>query len=267
MTKDELKELKSDIRKTKTENIEAKIMMYKEYILLLIDTLIEKGLSSIYLEELNRIKVEYIAILSEENHLLNLILKNGINKNINAVDDLIGELNDSIDKTIIYYYNLLDDIEDEIKINRNYPYRRIPKNFETLIENDEFRFMVYGLNLTIKDVKKHLDYSDGFWDYVKDKTKIIKDPYVDYDLKMDYYGVWYDFNDNKELTKLIICIPEIVSLKTAQIAIHEFRHAHDIYTGNIKADYILEKNARQEEDKFKNNYLKRKIKHNILSFK
>lgn len=64
----------------------------------------------------------------------------------------------------------------------------------------------------------------------------------------------------KKLTKLIIYIPEIVDLKTAQIALHELKHAHNIYMGILKEDSILEKNAKQEEYKFKNNYLKKKIK-------
>lgn len=42
MTKDELKFLKKDIKKTKIENIEAKIMMHKEYLLSLITILIKK---------------------------------------------------------------------------------------------------------------------------------------------------------------------------------------------------------------------------------
>ena len=258
MTKDELKALKKDIREIQIQNIEAKIMMYKEYIFLFINILIEKGLSDNYLEELIKIKAEYMAILNEENNLLNLILNNGINKNINAVDELIIKLNDLNEKTIIYYYSLLDDIESEIEINRNYSYRRIPKNFETLTKTDEFKFMVNGLNLTINDVKNYLNYGNDFWNYIKDKTKVIKNPYSNYDLKMNYYDIWYDFNEDKEITKLIICIPEIVDLKTAQIAIHEFRLAYDIYSGNIKEDYILEEFAKQEEDKFKNDYLKKR---------
>lgn len=259
MTKDELKALKKDIREIQIQNIEAKIMMYKEYIFLFINILIEKGLSDNYLEELIKIKTEYMAILNEENNLLNLILNNCINKNINAVDELIIKLNGLNEKTIIYYYSLLDDIESEIEINRNYSYRRIPKNFETLIETDEFKFMVNGLNLTINDVKNYLNYGNDFWNYIKDKTKVIKNPYSNYDLKMNYYGIWYDFNEDKEITKLIICIPEIIDLKTAQIAIHEFILAHDIYSGNIKEDYILEEFAKQEKNKFKNDYLKKKI--------
>ena len=50
-------------------------MMYKEYLLFLINILIKKGLSNNYLKELTKIKVEYIAILTEEDNLLNLILK------------------------------------------------------------------------------------------------------------------------------------------------------------------------------------------------
>lgn len=56
MTKDELKALKKDIREIQIQNIEAKIMMYKEYIFLFINILIEKGLSDNYLEELIKIK-------------------------------------------------------------------------------------------------------------------------------------------------------------------------------------------------------------------
>ena len=260
MTKDELKVLKKDIKKTKIENIEAKIMMYKEYLLSIINILIKKGLSNNYLKELTKIKAEYIAILTEEDNLLNLILKNGINKNVDAINNLIDKLDDLADKTIIYYYNLLDDLEQEIEIDKGYPYKRLPKDFETLLENNEFKFMVYGLDLTIDDIKKYLDYDETFWNYIKNKIKVLKSPYLDYDSKMDYYGVWYDLDENKELTKLIICIPEIVDLKTAQIAIHELKHAHDIYMGVLKEDSVLEKNAKQEEYKFKNNYLKKKIK-------
>ena len=111
MTKDELEILKKDIKEIKIENILAKIMMCKECIFLLIIVLIRKGLSNNYLEELIKIKDEYMAILSEENKLLNIILKNGINKDITAIDDLIGKLNDLADTTIAYYYSLLDDIE------------------------------------------------------------------------------------------------------------------------------------------------------------
>ena len=260
MTKDELEILKKDIKEIKIENILTKIMMCKEYIFLLIIILAKKGLSNNYLEELIKIKNEYMAILREENKLLNMILKNGINKDITAIDDLIGKLNDLADTTITYYYSLLDDIEKEIEFNRNYPYRRLPKNFKTLIETDEFKLMAHGLNLAIEDVKKYLGYDDDFWNYIQDKTKIIKNPYLDYDLKIHYYGVWYEFNERKELAKLIICIPEVVNLKTAQIAIHEFRHAHDIYTSKIQEDSILEDTAKQEEDKFKTDYLKKRIK-------
>lgn len=260
MTKNELEILRKDIKEIKIENILAKIMMYKEYIFLLIIVLIRKGLSNNYLEELIKIKDEYMAILSEENKLLNIILKKGINKDITAIDDLIGKLNDLVDTTITYYYSLLDDIEKEIEFNRSYPYRRLPKNFKTLIETDKFKLMALGLSLTIEDIKKYLGYDDDFWSYIQDKIKFIKNPYLDYDLKMHYYGVWYEINESKELTKLIICIPKIVDLKTAQIAIHEFRHAHDIYTSKILEDSILEDIAKQEEDKFKTDYLKKRIK-------
>lgn len=189
-----------------------------------------------------------------------MILKNGINKNIAAINNLIDKLDDLADKTIIYYYNLLDDLEQEIEIDKGQPYKRLPKNFETLLENNEFKFMVYGLDLTIDDIKNYLDYDETFWNYIKDKIKVFKNPYLDYDLKMNYYGVWYDLDENKELTKLIICIPKIVDLKTAQIALHELKHAHNIYMSILKEDSILEKNAKQEEYKFKNNYLKKKIK-------
>ncbi len=119
--------------------------------------------------------------------------------------------------------------------------------------------MVYGFSLSIDDVKNYLDYENNFWNYVEDKIKFIKSPYIDFDLKILYYGVWYELDENKNLKKMVICIPEIVDLKTAQIAIHEFRHAHDIFTGNIKNNSKLEEIARHEEDRFKNEYLAKKL--------
>ena len=258
MTKNELDMLKIDIREIQIENISAKIMMLKEYFSLLFNILIKKGFSDNYLKELNKAKFEYMQILTEENHLLGLILKDGLYKDFDAVNHLIIELNDLSDKTIIYYYRLIDDIEKELEINRNYSYRRITKNFDTLIENEEFKLKVLGLNLTIEDIKDYLKYEDNFWNYISDKTKVIKNPYINYNSKIHYYGVWYDLNQDNKLKKLVICVPDVIDLKTAQIAIHEFKHAHDVYTGNFFKDSILEETAKLEENKFKYEYLKRK---------
>lgn len=259
MTKEEFKLLKRDIRETQLANLEAQIMMLKEYLILFINILINKGFSDNYLQELIKIKNEYIAILTEENNLLNLILKNGINKDLYAVDILFEKINELADKTINYYYDLLDDIEKEIEIDRGFSYIRLPKNFNTLIEDNELKLLAYGLDLTLEDIKNYLCYENDFWDYIANKIKVIKKPYQDFNLKMHYYGVWYNFNENNELTKLIICIPEIVDLKTAQIAIHEFRHAHDIYTGSIKEDTILEEIAKHEEEEFKKQMSKKML--------
>lgn len=64
--------------------------------------------------------------------------------------------------------------------------------------------MVYGLDLTIDDIKNYLDYDETFWNYIKDKIKVLKNPYLDYDSKMVTYGVLVCLSEKQKTTKLII---------------------------------------------------------------
>ena len=65
------------------------------------------------------------------------------------------------------------------------------------------------------------------------------------------------FPTNAFTFSIKICVPEVIDLKTAQIAIHEFRHAHDLYLNKFFNDN-LEQEAMSEEQKFKENYYKLK---------
>lgn len=116
-------------------------------------------------------------------------------------------------------------------------------------------------NIDLNDIKDFLGYSDDFWEYITDKTKTIEKPYDNYDIKMSFYGIWYEI-ENNSIKKLKICIPEVIDLKTAQIALHEIKHAHDIYTNNFDLSIEeYEKSAREEEKKFEKEYV---LKHHIL---
>lgn len=250
MKKLDVKLLRSYIIEMKIKNIGAKLYMYKEYIILLIYALIQKGFNDNFVIELNKIKNEYMDILDLDSELMGCILKNAKKYDSHAVDEVLEKLDIIMDKTIDFYYALLDDIEGEIFYDRPYPYKRIKKNFNTIIESDDYIKEVKGLDLTFADIKKYLNYENDFWKFISDKIHIINNFYEDFDNKMYFYGVWYtsDIND------LRVCIPSVIDLKTAQVVVHELKHAHDIYYNKFY-DVDLEEVAKLEEIEFKNKCL------------
>ena len=253
MNTEDLNDLNKYIKEKQKENISAKIDMYKEFLYLLINPLLQKGLKENFLQELIKIKNEYINIINCDTELMKKILCNANKYNSEAVDILLDKLDILMEKTVRYYYNLIDDYESELSIERNHPYKKIPKKIATLIDSEIYYKEVQGLSLTIDDIKDYLNYDNNFWNFIFSKTKIITNPYDNYDSKIDLYGVWH----NNNLNSIKICVPEVIDLKTAQIAIHEFRHAHDLYLNKFFNDN-LEQEAMSEEQKFKENYYKLK---------
>lgn len=247
MEKEDVRLLRSYVIEMKIKNIGAKLYMYKEYMFLLMNALIQKGFNDNFVIELNKMKNEYMDILSLDSEFMGYILRNASKYDSQAVDEVLEKLDIIMDRTIDFYYDLLDDIEGEIFYDRAYPYKRIRKKFDTIIETDEYIKEVKGLNLTFADVKNYLNYEEDFWKFISNKIHTIDNPYEDFDNKMHFYGVWY----TSDIDTLRVCIPSIVDLKTAQIVVHELKHAHDIYCKKIDSE-DLESDARLEEVKFKN---------------
>ena len=71
--------------------------------------------SSVTKDNINVIK-EMFNILKSERILLNFMLRNIDKFNINAVTDIVGSMDELNDRTVEYYYKVIEDIEEAVEM-------------------------------------------------------------------------------------------------------------------------------------------------------
>ena len=113
--------------------------------------------------------------------------------------------------------------------------------------------------ITINDVVEYLNYESNFWEFMKKRIKIY--PYID---DTTFYITSYKTDKNNNIIDIKVIIPKVSDMKSASIAIHELRHAHDLYLLlNKKMNKTIEEYeilAKEEEKIFQK---KLKLKNNI----
>lgn len=238
MNKELKKEYKKEIREIKKQNLETLLLTLKYSIENMIEheKTIDQSMQT--LEEVHQ-------IINEEKILLNFIKRNL--KKIDEIEldrilDLLDELNE---KTIKYYYYLLDNFDID---------RAMDKEVETLIDTDKYRKEVYGLTIGMKDVISYLNYPSEFWTYILPRTTRLNEE--------SWYQVTIKCDEEEKVRDMRVFVPNIINLETAKINIHEFKHAYDMYRilgiPYLEKDY--EEVAKREEQIFENDYVGQKIK-------
>lgn len=254
MESEEYQELYNDVIETKGMNMEALARMTRYALESFLRCLIVFGHKSAITKDCLNVIREYKAIITEENRLLTLLLTSPAD--IDRKDMYFNLINDLSDKTISYYYQVLDDIDDAVECRDEMRGKRYPKHFETLIETDYYRNVLYSLSISFADVKEYLGYEEEFWEYIDTRTTWIE-PFGEN--PRYFYGV--NFKEEEGIvTDLHVTIPSIVDLDTAKIVVHEIRHAHDLYESimhhnKLVSDQELEGYAREEETTFVKQYV------------
>lgn len=241
MDKELKREYRKEISEIKKQNLETLLLILKYSIQNILESIDNTKQSITVLKEV-------YAIINEEKVLLNFIKENLNQINSNSLDKILDTLDEVNDKTIEYYYYLLENIDVNVDIEKQY------RRLNTLIDTPKYRKEVYGLTLTMEDVAEYLNYSIAFWEYILPHTIKTKNE--------EFYGVYPKIDKHKIVKDMKIIVPEIIDLKTAKINIHEFKHAYDMYTllesPYIEKDYEVE--ARAEEEQFEMEYVGKKVK-------
>lgn len=114
-------------------------------------------------------------------------------------------------------------------------------------------------NITINDVIEYLNYGTDFWEYIKNKIKVY--PYIE---DTTFYITSYKTDKDNNIIDIKVIIPKVSDMKSASIAIHELKHAHDLYLLlNKKMNKTIEEYeilAKEEEKIFQKSI---KLKNNI----
>lgn len=263
MTKDEFIDIKEEITELKNSNIEEFIFILKYYLETWFNAVFSFGPTHKVTKDCNKIFKEMCSIFKEESLLCDFILYKGKDMDCAEVYKFKDKLDDINEETLLYYVKLLDDIASACDTKQEFRATRLPKDFNTLIDNYDYRKELYGLILNMDTIKEFLNYPQEFWDYVMPKVRVV-DIFESQNEHSMNYEVIMKLDSNNCLTDMRVIVPEIINLTTALINIHEFKHAYDLYNmlGSEVPKNIeyFEKSASKLEDNFTNEYMMKLIK-------
>lgn len=219
-------EIEERIINTKKENIEEHFLVTMYSLKAYVQSLFKFGARSDATKDALRVRKEFIRILKEENSLFRFMLKNLDIMNLEAASDLIDKLDDLNSTTVLYYYGVLDDIEEAVELDSETRAKRMPRHFETLTETNAYRKQVMALAENSKSIKEFLGYPEEFWQFIKGKYHTIDMSHEVAD-GMPFVATIQD-NDGNISDIRMVC-PEPTDLYTALIAIQNYVKAYEIY--------------------------------------
>lgn len=211
--------------------------------------------SSVTKDNLDIIK-EVFKILRYERKLLNFILYNIKNIDIASAMDVVTKLDELNDKTIWHYYEVIEDIETAISLEDEQRGKRAKGDFPTLIKDDTYTKEVVSLVEDYESIKKFLGFEEEFWNFSKDKIKVISD-YDDTTL----FKVEPLLNEDEEVKDFLITIPNVTNLETALITIKLLEEGYEIYKNMGKK--LSNRKSFDKRDEFVKKYLPNKINKEI----
>lgn len=230
-----------------------------------IKSLIAFGSSSPVTQDIFKVWNEYFSIKKKESKIFSYLLKKkrDIDYSSFSVDGFLTDLDDLSEQTDEYYLKILEDIEVACQMGDEYRAKRMPKDFRTIIDDDEIVDELLESTLNKKDIIKFLKLPRKFIKFME------KDSFRSYELseeedKSFFYGVNYKEDENGSLSDIKLIVPTIMDLKTALINISEYHKAYELYQrlGKRLEDTEIEeilKTSKEFEDEFKKEFQKRKI--------
>ena len=163
----EKKMIKEYINDIKGLNIEEKLLMFKYYLEAYIKSIITFGISHKVTVDTKMMWNNYLIIMDEEQKIFRFMEYDETAKYISLLDDTNS-------LTVKYYYNVFDDILDACDTSDSFRAEHSKKEFNTLIDTDEYRQEVVGLTIKLEDIMKFLDYPQEYWNYVNENVEIKK---------------------------------------------------------------------------------------------
>lgn len=208
--------------------------------------------STVTRDNLNVIK-EMFGILKTEREMLNFILKNLDKFDITATQEVVQMLDDLNDRTVEYYYGVIEEIEDAVDMKEEHRGTRPVKSFPTLTQYRGYENEVKALVLNKQAIRDFLGYEDEFWSYIADKDKTdIRVPYEGAK-SMTYASPLYDRETNT-VVDVMMFIPEVADLSSALLAIQTYEKAYSIWKC-LGKEYIPIEFAFERQEEFEKSYL------------
>ena len=258
MNKDDLNLLKLDIICKKIVNIKDILELGSICLNYYFNSTKVFGKESEITKDIIKVWKEYFSIVREENKIYNFLIRNYKMLDVNEVEEFMAIMYELCEKTMEYYYKVLEDIDIACDMEKEWKGKRCNKIFNTLIEDNEYREKIYGLTLKDEEIENYLGYPKEFWDYIDVRTIIIDSHIPE---ENDFCGINLKI-DKDILVDIKVFVPDIVNLETALINIYYFNNAYDLYCRLGQKVDVNEENYRvmgqKKVEEFKTKYLKNK---------
>ncbi len=174
VTRPNRKEIEKELMKNRDLNFEEHALMTIYSIKSYLAALFKFGIKSETARDALRVKKEFVRILKEEDKIFLFLLTNIYNIDLEALDNMVGMLDELNERTVKYYYGVLDDIDEAVEMGDERRAKRMPKNFDTLIESKSYRQELMGLVENHKTIRDFLNYPDEFWEFMKDRYRTVE---------------------------------------------------------------------------------------------
>ena len=227
ITKPNKKEIEENLIKNRNLNLEEHILMTIYSIKSYLNALFKFGIKSEAARDALRVRKEFVRILKEENAIFLFLLENIYQINAEALADMVDMLDDLNEQTVNYYYQVLDDIDEAVEMGDERRAKRMPKNFQTLIETKSYRQELMGLVENHKTIRDFLDYPEEFWEFMKDRYRTVE---MSSETIEHEAGVGrYVYDENGNLVDFRMVCPQPTDLYTALAALQMWAEAYETY--------------------------------------
>lgn len=181
--------------------------------------------------DIKNIWMEYKNIKKVENRILHYLSKKAYSIDYSSfpAEEFILDLDELSNQTSDYYESALEDIEIACDMQQEYRAKRMPRKFDTIIEDQSLVEELIGNTITEKDIARFLKLPRKFIKFMK------KDSFRIYQLENDneehqaFYGVNCKTDKQENIIDIKLIVPIIVDLETALINISEYQKAYELY--------------------------------------
>ena len=253
MKKEEL-EIVKDIKDILSTFKEEKRAMFKYCLESYVHSLIIFGINSKIAKECIEIWNSFMNVLNDEINIYNFLIRNSDKINYDECCLFVDKIEELSEDTILYFYSMLDDIEDACDTKQDFRARHSKKKFLYINESDEFKNEAIGLVLNFDDIKNYFNYEEDFWKFIENKLRRVNNDNMNYETIMH-------FDKDNCLDDMRIIVPSVINLFTACVNIHELKHAHDLYSllgKEVNNEEEFEERAKNEEYIFIKKYVNNK---------
>lgn len=228
---EEKKYLVSDIKEMKNGSVEQMALVTYYSLGNYFKALLAFGRKSHVTKDNLRVIKEMYHILRKENALLNFILRNVDTIDVEAASAVVEMLDSLNDKTVEYYYDVIEDVEDACECKEERRGIRPKKNFPTLTQSDSYAREVIALGEDLDSLKSFLDYEPEFWTFIKPYFKTAN---VNLGTMSGMFYVAPIYEENGTVCGVDLLVPQVVDLKSALLAIKLYEKAYHIYEARGK---------------------------------